>query len=277
MGLGDEEVSIIERGALLHDLGKVIISDTVLLKPGPLSEEEWLIIKQHTHTGYDLLKDINFLKPALDVLHYHHERWDGTGYPQGLIGEQIPLSARIFAVVDVWENLISERPFRPAYSKTDAINFLRQQSGYAFDPCIVKVFINSPMVKKLLDNKPKLLIVDDEPLITSTLERSLRTDFDVYTANSGEDAIRILQQNIFQIILTDQRMPDLTGIQLLRMANKIQPSIVGVLISAYLDTKVLADAINLGNVYGFIEKPWNTMDLHNKLMQISSMSKSVCQ
>ena len=117
IGLPEEKVAIIKRGALLHDLGNIIIPDEIFLKPGPLTDEEWGIIQQHTLTGYDFLKEVEFLKPSLEILYSHHERWDGKGYPEALYGDQIPFYASIFSVADTWECLLSDRPYRPAFSR----------------------------------------------------------------------------------------------------------------------------------------------------------------
>ena len=142
--MSEEKVAIIKRGALLHDLGNIIISDEIFLKPGPLTDDEWAIIQQHTRTGFDFLKDVEFLKPSLEILYSHHERWDGKGYPETLYGDQIPFYARIFSVADTWECLQSDRPYRPAWSRDETLDFISQQSGLAFDPAIVEVFLENP-------------------------------------------------------------------------------------------------------------------------------------
>jgi putative nucleotidyltransferase with HDIG domain len=118
LGLRDEELVHIRRGALLHDIGKMGIPDSILLKPGPLTDEEWTIMRKHPVYAFDLLSPIAFLRPALDIPYCHHEKWDGTGYPQGLKGEAIPLAARIFAVIDVWDALRSDRPYRQGWAMT---------------------------------------------------------------------------------------------------------------------------------------------------------------
>lgn len=148
-GIHEEELRHIQRGALLHDIGKMGIPDSILLKPGPLTDEEWVIMRQHPIFSYRLISQIPYLQPALDIPYSHHERWDGSGYPQGLKGEEIPLAARIFAVVDVWDALTSERPYRPAWLKKDVKKYLIDQSGRQFDPQIVEAFLN------LLENKEK--------------------------------------------------------------------------------------------------------------------------
>ena len=130
----------LRRGALLHDIGKMGIPDSVLLKPGTLNEREWEIMQRHPEYAYRLLSPIDYLKPALDIPYCHHEKWDGSGYPRGLRGEEIPLGARIFAVVDVWDALTSDRPYRPAWSQPKAHEYIRTQSGRHFDPQIVTAF-----------------------------------------------------------------------------------------------------------------------------------------
>ncbi len=140
MGFSQEELEHIRRGALLHDIGKMGIPDTILLKVGPLTDEEQAVMQKHPHYAYELLKNIAFLHPALDIPRYHHERWDGSGYCEGLKGEQIPLAARIFAVVDVWDALTSDRPYRQAWPKEKVRIYIVEQSGKHFDPAVVEHF-----------------------------------------------------------------------------------------------------------------------------------------
>jgi PAS domain S-box-containing protein len=142
MGFAPEELMHIRRGALLHDIGKIGVPDEILRKPGPLTDDEWIIMHRHPQLAYDMLSPIIYLQPALDIPYGHHERWDGTGYPRGLKGEQIPLVARIFAVIDVWDALISPRPYREAMSETQARDYIQEQSGLHFDPVVVKNFLN---------------------------------------------------------------------------------------------------------------------------------------
>jgi PAS domain S-box-containing protein len=141
MGMSEPELVHVRRGALLHDIGKLGVPDCILLKPDKLNEEEWVIMKRHPEIAYELLSPIHYLKPALDIPYCHHEKWDGTGYPRGLSGEQIPLAARIFAVVDVWDAMNSERPYRHAYPKRDAREHIRSLSGTHFDPRVAEVFL----------------------------------------------------------------------------------------------------------------------------------------
>jgi PAS domain S-box-containing protein len=141
MGIGKDELLHIRHGALLHDIGKIGVPDGILLKPGPLTEAEWAIMRHHPQYAYDLLSAISYLKPALDIPHCHHEKWDGTGYPRGLKGEEIPLAARIFAVVDVWDALRSDRPYRPAWPEEKVLEHIRALAGTHFDPQAVELFL----------------------------------------------------------------------------------------------------------------------------------------
>ncbi len=140
IGISEEEIIHIRRGALLHDIGKMGIPDKILLKPGPLDDEEWKVMKNHSTLAYNLLYPISYLRPALDVPLYHHEKYDGSGYPNGLKGEQIPMAAKIFAIVDVWDALTSDRPYRRAWGSKKALNYIKDQSGIHFDPQVVEIF-----------------------------------------------------------------------------------------------------------------------------------------
>jgi PAS domain S-box-containing protein/putative nucleotidyltransferase with HDIG domain len=141
MGMGEEEIVHVRRGALLHDIGKMGIPDRILLKPGPLTEEEWTVMRRHPVYAHELLSPIPYLRPALDIPYCHHERWDGTGYPRGLQGEEIPLGARIFAVIDAWDALRSDRPYRSAWPEERVREYLRASAGTLFDPSVVGAFL----------------------------------------------------------------------------------------------------------------------------------------
>ena len=140
-GSSPEDLIHIRRGALLHDIGKLGVPDEILRKPGPLTDEEWVIMRKHPQAAYDMLAPITYLHTALDIPFCHHEKWDGSGYPRGLKGNQIPLAARIFAVADVWDALTSDRPYRGAWSREKTFAFIQEQSGIQFDPGVVSVFI----------------------------------------------------------------------------------------------------------------------------------------
>ena len=145
MGIPESELGDIRRGALLHDIGKVGIPDAILQKPDVLTDAEWEIMQTHTELAYQFLSHIRYLAPALDIPFCHHEKWNGTGYPRKLMGEEIPLSARIFAVVDVYDALTSDRPYRKAWKREDALTYIQEQSGKHFFPEAVEAFLE--MVK----------------------------------------------------------------------------------------------------------------------------------
>ncbi|MCB9145497.1 MAG: PAS domain S-box protein [Anaerolineales bacterium] len=142
LGFTEEELSHLKRGALLHDMGKIGIPDEILQKAGPLTETEWERMRQHPIHAYNMLSPIAYLNPALDIPFYHHERWDGSGYPHGLKGENIPLAARLFAIVDVWDALRSDRPYRKEMPRTEVIDYLRKNAGILFDPKLVDIFLH---------------------------------------------------------------------------------------------------------------------------------------
>jgi PAS domain S-box-containing protein len=142
LGISEAELVHIRRGAMLHDIGKMAVPDSILLKQGPLTVEEWDEIRRHPRYAYELLKPIEYLGAALDIPHYHHERWDGSGYPDGLKGTDIPLSARLFAVIDAYDALVSPRPYRPGMDKSLARAYILDQAGKHFDPDIAAEFLH---------------------------------------------------------------------------------------------------------------------------------------
>jgi putative nucleotidyltransferase with HDIG domain len=147
MGIGDAELVHVRRGALLHDIGKMGVPDGILLKPGKLTDEEWVVMRKHPQLAYDMLSPIKYLHAALDIPYCHHEKWDGTGYPRGLKGEQIPLAARIFAVADVWDALRSDRPYRLAWPEDKVLEHIRLLAGTHFDPQVMKMCLELGVFK----------------------------------------------------------------------------------------------------------------------------------
>jgi putative nucleotidyltransferase with HDIG domain len=141
LGAAETDMIHIRRGAMLHDIGKVAIPDQILFKRGPLLEDEWKIMRRHPEIAVELLSPVTYLTPALDIPHWHHEKWDGTGYPDGLEKDHIPFSARLFAFADVYDALTSDRLYRPAWQKQDAIQYIESQSGQHFDPNMAPVFL----------------------------------------------------------------------------------------------------------------------------------------
>jgi PAS domain S-box-containing protein len=152
MGVSDKEMVNVNRGVLLHDIGKMGVPDRILNKSGPLDKKEWIEMKQHPVYAYNLLSPISYLRGALDIPYCHHEHWDGSGYPRGLKGEQIPLSARIFSVIDVWDALLSNRPYREAWPQEKVVDHIRRIAGTILDPNIVDIFF-----KMLADDPDQVL------------------------------------------------------------------------------------------------------------------------
>jgi len=154
LGVKESQLIHLRRGVLLHDLGKMAVPDSILNKAGPLTELEWEVMRRHPIYAYQFLSSIDYLAPALEIPYCHHEKWDGTGYPRGLKGDQIPLSARIFAAVDVWDSLTSERVYRSTWSREQALEYIRDQSGKYFDPRVAntfcQIFAEANMDKKLI-------------------------------------------------------------------------------------------------------------------------------
>ncbi|MCB2202511.1 MEDS domain-containing protein [bacterium] len=142
MGASDEEVVDIRRGVLLEDIGKLSLLDKILEKPGPLSDKEWQIVHEHPMVVFNLLEDLSILRPALEIPYCHNEHWDGSGYPRGLKGDEIPLAARQFAVVNVYDALLADRPYRPSWDEVDALAYIQSLAGTQFDPSVVTAFFN---------------------------------------------------------------------------------------------------------------------------------------
>lgn len=143
LGMSEQELVHVRRGALLHDIGKMGVPDAILMKEGPLTPEEEKVMHNHPVYAFDLLSPIAYLRPALDIPYCHHERWDGTGYPRGLKGEQIPLAARIFALADIWDALVSERRYHKAWPRDKVVEHIRSLAGTHFDPDLVEVFLHN--------------------------------------------------------------------------------------------------------------------------------------
>jgi putative two-component system response regulator len=147
LGMDQDFIENARRGAILHDIGKLGVPDSILLKPGKLTPEEWQVMRLHPVYAYEWLKPIEYLKDSLDIPHYHHEKWDGSGYPDGLSGDQIPLPARIFAIIDVWDALGSDRPYRPAMPQDEILDYIKSETGRHFDPALVPSFIDMQLAE----------------------------------------------------------------------------------------------------------------------------------
>ncbi|MBE0699982.1 MAG: HD domain-containing protein [Anaerolineaceae bacterium] len=163
MGIQEPDLSHIRRGALLHDIGKMAIPDQIIAKKEELDEEEKALIRRHPLFGFEMLSEIEYLRPSIDILLCHHEKWNGEGYPFGLVGEQIPLFARIFSVADVWDALVSERSYRSAQPLEIVVEYLRSESGQHFDPAIVDAFLQ--MIEKEDVSLPNLPAPEDGKIL----------------------------------------------------------------------------------------------------------------
>jgi len=154
MEIPHTELLYIHCGAMLHDIGKIGIPDFILHKTGPLTRAERDVMQQHPVYAFELLSPIPWLRPVVDIPYCHHEKWDGTGYPRGLKEKEIPLAARLFSIVDVWDALVSNRPYRPPWSVAQATDYIWEEAGRCFDPEIVEIFFEDCLPKYLNDERP---------------------------------------------------------------------------------------------------------------------------
>jgi len=146
VGIPETENETIRIGAMLHDLGKIVIPDRILFKMGKFTDEEWAYLQKHPEFAFDLMSKISYFQQAVDIPYCHHEHWNGTGYPRGLSGEEIPLAARIFSIVDIWDSLASDRPYRTAWKVEDIKFFLKEQAGVTLDPRLVPLFLEGQSI-----------------------------------------------------------------------------------------------------------------------------------
>jgi putative two-component system response regulator len=221
MGISDADCVHVRRGALLHDIGKMGIPDSILRKPGPLSADEWAVMQGHPEAARQLLAPIEFLASALDIPYCHHEKWDGTGYPRGLKGDEIPLAARVFAVVDVWDAIRSERPYSHAWSEEDSLAHLRSIAGSHLDPRVTAAFIElltsrdgTTPIPDVQDTGAgaRILVVDDYEPSVDLLQRWLKLDgYDVMTADSGGNALASVAAHRPDLVLLDIDIPEPNG------------------------------------------------------------------
>jgi diguanylate cyclase (GGDEF)-like protein len=237
VGLSPEEIEHVRRGALLHDIGKMGIPDQILHKPGPLTDEEWGVMRRHPQYAQDWLAPIAFLRPALAIPHCHHEKWDGTGYPRGLSGEQIPLTARIFAAVDIWDALSNDRSYRRAWPRARVLDHLRSMAGTHLDPRVVDLLIRcltgvlegaTTAAQLLVAKEPStpgrddptdagrerltILIADGDGAASSRMRRMVEgLDHEVLVAADGDEAWQFLQDHRVHVVISDWIIPGLDG------------------------------------------------------------------
>ena len=232
MGMSEADCVHIRRGALLHDIGKMGIPDRILLKPAALSPEEWDIMQRHPTYARELLAPIEYLRPALDIPYCHHEKWDGTGYPRGLKGEAIPLAARLFAAVDIWDAVRSDRPYRPAWPTQKAREHLAALAGTHLDPKVATAFLELLASLEGASQAARqwaaaeigasrrggtILVVDDYSANVKLLTRWLASDgYTVLTASSGDAALAAVVQRHPDLVLLDIMIPEPDGFTVCR-------------------------------------------------------------
>jgi response regulator RpfG family c-di-GMP phosphodiesterase/putative methionine-R-sulfoxide reductase with GAF domain len=265
LGMDSKQLVHLRRGALLHDIGKMGIPDSILHKPGPLTDEEWVMMKMHPEFAFQLLRDIPYLQPAIDIPYAHHEHWDGSGYPRGLKGEDIPLAARIFTIVDVWDALLSDRPYRNAWPSDQVRAYLEEKSGSQFDPEVVSTFLEvwSP---RIVEKKPEILIVEknaDGEL--AKLQAYLEPTYKVYVTESEKTALDYLGSRNISLILIREDDLWASGVSLMRTAQDINPAILGILFANQLLPETLTKSINLPIVIGYMTLPIKVEDLQSKI------------
>lgn len=283
MGIGEAECVHIRRGALLHDIGKMTIPDNILHKPSPLSSEEWDIMRQHPACARELLAPIEYLRPALDIPYCHHEKWDGTGYPRGLRGEDIPLSARMFAAVDIWDAVRSDRPYRPAWTEQRARDYLASLAGTHLDPNVAHVFaevldsleLSGPSGESAADaghprTKRKILVVDDYPPNVELLRRWLSGDgYEVLTADSGGAALVAVAQHQPDLVLLDIEIPDPNGFVVCqRLKQDPATSSIPIIFLSGLDPSVNETSTRQVKADDYLSKPVDAFELRTRVRRV---------
>lgn len=264
MGLPDDLQSDIELASFIHDLGMVLINEDALKRAGPIMESEMAKVKEHPYIAETLLNmGLNQDRVKLFVKE-HHERFDGKGYPEGLAGDEISLGGRILAVSEFVASARHNRSYRNAMTDSMIMDHLREMSGTSFDPDVVEVFLpiieneewpSSSFVEE--EKEEQILIVDDEINILKSLKRLLRKKgYSVIVSEKPEDALQIVRKGGISIIISDHRMPGMTGVEFLQKARQIVPDVPRILLTGYADKSSAIDAINKGGVYRYLEKPW---------------------
>ena len=251
MGMGKEDMRGLEVCGLLHDVGKVVISSGILNKPGKLSENEFGIIKQHPQTAYDALHRIPYPWPVAQIVAQHHERLDGTGYPQGLKGDEIHPWARILAVADVVDAMITHRPYRPALRRQIALEELSRGCVSKYDPLVVDA---CKAVMKL--DTSRILVVDDEPTVLELMLGVLgHMDLEGEGYEDSHQALEAFKAKPFPLVITDIKMPGLDGLQLLQRIREIHPAGKVIMVTGHGNKDILLEALRLG-ASDFLEKPF---------------------
>ena len=263
--------------SLLHDCGKIGISEKVLLSKRPLNEQERKIIEKHSILGYEITSKIDHLKTASLFIRQHHERWDGTGYPDGLSGEDIHICSQIIGIADTFDAMTTDRPYRKALEIEDAKKILLDCKGKQFDPHLVDVFIShleeresedmiSVSKEDLKSHPPNILIVDDEWRVIKSISRSLFDgNYHLLTAESGKEGLELIRKSGADLIISDHLMPEMTGVEFLKKAKKLSPDSLRIMLTGYADINVAVKAINEAGIYKLLLKPCSDHELKSTI------------
>jgi putative two-component system response regulator len=279
MGVSDADIVHIRRGALLHDIGKMGVPDAILHKPAALTPAEWDVMRQHPVFAQQLLAPIEYLRPALDIPYCHHEKWDGTGYPRGLAGERIPLAARLFAAVDIWDALRSDRPYRAAWTAERTRAHLASLAGSHLDPAVVTAFLEmldehagttltAAATASTASAAPsaRILVVDDYAANVKLLKRLLGGEgYEVVTASTGREALAAAATCRPDLVLLDILIPEPDGVTVCRAlkADAATASIPVIFMSGMEVGSREADARKLADDY--IAKPIDVYELRARV------------
>ena len=251
MGMDHEEIGGLEICGLLHDVGKVVVSSGILNKPGKLSRNEFGIIKQHPQTAYDALHRIPYPWPVARIVRQHHERLDGSGYPRGLKGDEIHPWARILAVADVVDAMITHRPYRPALRRQTALEELSRGYTSKYDPSVVDA---CKAVMKL--DTSRILVVDDEPTVLELMIGFLHhMELEAERYEDSHQALDAFRARPFPLVITDIKMPGMNGLELLEKIREIHPASKVIMVTGYGDKELLLKSLRLG-ASDFLDKPF---------------------
>jgi response regulator RpfG family c-di-GMP phosphodiesterase len=281
MGISEADCVHIRRGALLHDIGKIAVPDSILLKPSALSPEEWEIMRRHPAYARELLSPIEYLRPSLDIPYCHHERWDGSGYPRGLCGDDIPLAARVFTVVDIWDAIRSDRPYRPAWSERTARAHIASLAGLHLEPDVTTAFLDmeASLGRPLLSagseteahpNGGTVLVCDDYLPTLELIGRWLAVEgYEVVTASSGDAALEAVARHHPDLVLLDIEIPEPNGFTVCqRLKNDPATSDISVIfLSGLMPAANEVGARHLG-ADGYLMKPVDAHQLRTRVRQV---------
>jgi response regulator RpfG family c-di-GMP phosphodiesterase len=252
MGMAEKDIHGLKVCALLHDLGKIAISADILNRSGPLSENEWGIIKAHPLTAYEALCHIDFPWPVAELVYQHHERLDGSGYPRRLKGDEIHPWARILGVADVVDAMITHRPYRPARSKKEIMDELKKGRDKIYDANVVDIAL-----RLLVKANRRLLVVDDEPGILDVILQFFQltdSSIEVQTFTDSYKALQAFEKQPFPVVITDVNMPGMNGLELLRRVREMHPASRVIIITGLGEKEHTFEALRLG-ASDFLEKP----------------------